>query len=375
MATRAYVLKARNFGSLQGTKIYYTKFAERPKFLPEKGTGFGGLKHLLEVLGKKFKKFKLVITSEDKCSLKKRGKLTTVTLSAKVVRSIFGKKIDRSRDILTRIAKEILHDNFPNKFDAPKYLAYRKGMFAELFSEGFDYSQLGPADRAALTKYVGSDKAAVTDIKEAYKKSRSVQLVYLDQLIREYESALEKNNNENWWQKYFSKRILFFQDSYIRVIEKLNVAIGITKYPDFMVVSSDGYLDIIELKTPQTELLKLDPSRKNYFWGTEVNKAISQVENYIDKITKNSDAIRTTLKDDEGFDFQIVRPRGIIVVGRSSDFSTTQKKANDFRLLSNGLKNVEILPFDELGQRLRNTRKSMADLSEAMRNRPPKGKK
>ena len=65
-----------------------------------------------------------------------------------------------------------------------------------------------------------------------------------------------------------------------------------TQFPDFLVVTSDGYLDILEIKEPGTQLLREDTSRHNFYWAPEIAKAISQVENYIDHVTKHSDAIR-----------------------------------------------------------------------------------
>lgn len=364
---KAYKLEAKFYGDLRGTKIYYTKFPTQPKFLKKKGNGFAGLKHLLQILGKKFKKFKLVITADPTGGITKNKKTHKIVLPAKAVKRIPSDKMNRTRDVLMRIGNEILHENFPSHFPPPKNVHFRPGAVAELLSGDFDARSLNAGDRAALTSLMGAEKAATVDIETAYKNSRNVQLIYLDRLIAEFEKEIPEGHNENWWQSYFAERILFFQDSYIRLIQKLNINIGMTKYPDFIVISSDGYLDLVELKTPDADLLKEDKSRSNWFWSTEVAKSISQVENYIDKITKHSDAIRNAIRDDEGFDFQIVKPRGIVIVGRSLDLATNRTKADNFRLLNNGLKNVEIVPYDELAQRLRNTRASLEKMTEAMR--------
>lgn len=367
MARKVYTIEQKKYGALRGTKIYYTGFPTRPTLLAKKGGGFSGLKHILEIIGAKFPKYKFIITAKATPKYQKKKRTHHLIIPLAPLRGIYSKKILRTRDVLTRIGQEILHDNFPTKFPKPPKIIYRPGALAEIFTPDFDPRLLNTADRAALTRLFKMERANTIDIGTAYKASRDSQLIYLDSLIAEFEREIAAEHLEGWWQTYFNSRILFFQDSYIRVIDRLNVSIGTTRYPDFLVVSSDGYLDIIEIKTPDTELLREDKSRGNFYWGTEVAKAITQVENYIEKLTKFSDAIRNELRDKQGIDFQIVKPRGIVIVGTTAGFGSNQKKADDFRLLNNGLKNLEIVPFDELAQRLRNTRTSLQKLSTAMK--------
>lgn len=73
----------------------------------------------------------------------------------------------------------------------------------------------------------------------------------------------------------------------------MNIAIGNTKFPDFALVTHDNYLDILEIKKPDTPLLKPDNSRNNFYWDSEPAKAIIQIENYISGITEHGDAVRS----------------------------------------------------------------------------------
>jgi hypothetical protein len=143
------------------------------------------------------------------------------------------------------------------------------------------------------------------------------------------------------------------QQGYIRPIEKMNVAIGNTKFPDFALVTHDNYLDILEIKKPDTPILRADTSRGNYHWDTEISRAIIQVENYLEHITNNAAQVRCFIKDSYGLELKVVRPRGFILAGNSGEFSL-QKQRDDFRLLSHGLKNVMVITYDELLTRLEN---------------------
>jgi Shedu protein SduA, C-terminal len=133
----------------------------------------------------------------------------------------------------------------------------------------------------------------------------------------------------------------------------MNIAIGTTKFPDFSLVTHDNYLDILEIKKPSTEILKHDASRGNYFFDTEISKAVVQVENYIANVTTFAADVRSYILDNHKIDLKVVRPRGIILAGDARTFSE-QKQKDDFRLLSQGVKNLSIVTYDELLTRLKN---------------------
>ncbi|HEY1040191.1 MAG TPA: Shedu anti-phage system protein SduA domain-containing protein, partial [Bacteroidia bacterium] len=84
-----------------------------------------------------------------------------------------------------------------------------------------------------------------------------------------------------------------------------------------------------------------------------ISKAIIQVENYIEIISKHADSVRSYIKDEHNIDLKVVRPRGIILAGKSTDFDN-QKKKDDYRLLTHASKNIIFLTYDELVIRLEN---------------------
>lgn len=361
---RAYKLEG-SFGEFKGSKVYYFGFKERPKFLPKTGRGFGGLKHLLELLKERFKKFTLTFTpGED--SVRLQGKLFKVRLSAAAVKRLGQRRWDANRQLNLRLGRSLLTEAFPDHFHSsePQHV-YQRGMFSGILSASFDSRLLSPDDREALTRFVAGESGEVgsLDIPAAYEASRDVQLLYLKKLVAEFDAAIATGHDESWWQQYFEKNVLFFQDNYISRLNKMNVGIVGTAFPDFAVVTSDGYLDILEIKKPGTTLLNEDTSRHNYYWTAELAKAISQVENYIDNVTRHGDAIRSTLRDINKIDLRIIKPRGLIIAGRASTFGGNAKVADDFRRLAEGLKNIQIVPYDEVSQRLKNTISSIERLA------------
>jgi len=92
---------------------------------------------------------------------------------------------------------------------------------------------------------------------------KAVEIDSLKRLAAEFKTELNNQHPESWWQNYIQARILLMQQGYIRPIEKMNVAIGNTKYPHFALVTHDNYLDILEIKKPNTTILKEDRSRSH----------------------------------------------------------------------------------------------------------------
>lgn len=374
----AYKLEG-SFGDLNETKVYYFGFKKRPGFLPKTGRGFGGLKHLLILLRAKFKKFTLTFTVSDD-SITKSGNVFKIRMSASSVKRLGQRRWDGNTELNLRLGSQLLSEAFPKYFNAGQsFHPYKKGMFADVLGDdAFDPRALTQDDRVAMTKIVTGgtvSKASALDVSAAYESAKDVQLLYLKRLVQEVDAEIANGHDESWWQSYFSKNILYFQSNYIQRLEKMNIVVAGTQFPDFAVITSDGYLDIIEIKKPGTSLLKEDTSRHNFYWSADMAKAISQVENYIDNITKIGDSICTKLHNERGIDLKIIKPRGIVIAGKSSDFSGKSKMADDFRRLNEGLKNVKIVPYDELSQGLKNTIVSIEQLAKLHEKTKPKKKK
>jgi hypothetical protein len=118
------------------------------------------------------------------------------------------------------------------------------------------------------------------------------------------------------------------------------------KKPDFILIDIQDYVDVYEIKKPNTELLGYDNSRSNFYWSPEMSKAISQVEKYLDALSKNAEELRNFIKGERKIDSRIIRPRGYVIAGTSKQFEQNEKKKDDFRVLCQSLKNTEVLPYD-----------------------------
>ncbi len=377
---RSYIIKNKFYGKrFIGREVYYQGFKRKPDFLKPKGQGFPGGKHLLETLESKLKNVRLILTPA-KDHIVKVGKRRDVYISEKTLKrfnSIVRQKDRETKlDAMSIVLAAVFADTF-GKTDRVE--TYRRGMFTRVLNDDFDPRFLSMEDVRAVTKFaakLAADPHVVGfDERDAVRRKRNVQLIYLKKLIGEFEMRLTKNIGENDWQAYFSEKILYFQDSYIRKIEKPNIAVVTTQFPDFGVITADDYLDLIEIKTPNTPLLNEDTSHNSFYWSADIAKAIAQTESYIESVTGRKADIIVQIEKLTGLKLKIVKPRGIIIAGSTSQFAGSADKRDYFRMLNEGLKNVEVIPYDDLSRRLRNTVTSIEKLEAGLKTIKHKVKK
>ena len=168
------------------------------------------------------------------------------------------------------------------------------------------------------------------------------------------QKRMETNKSERAWRNFLRQNILHIQRGYIELIPKADLEISGTSYPDFFLITYDGYLDILEIKTPFTALLSYDKDRKTHVWSAEIAGAVARVENYLQSISDLGDQLRKKVKNCCGIELPVIKPRGIIVAGNSAQFEGDRPTHDDFELLNKASQNVNVVTYDELLTRLRN---------------------
>jgi len=364
-----YTIRSKAYGKrLIGRQVFYRGFPKKPGFLKAKGQGFPGGKHLIETLDAKFKKYKLILTPR-RDEIRRAGRRLEIFISENTLSRFNSIMFEKGREAKLDAMNIVLRRAFPSQFQRTDQVeTYRRGMLTRVLTHTLDPRLLSMDDVRALTsfasKVASESKAIGFDEREAVKRKRDVQLLHLKRLVTEFEGRLTKRLGENEWQAYFAEKILYFQDNYIRKIEKLNVATATTQFPDFGVVTADDYLDLIEIKLPSTTILNEDKSHNSFYWSSDISKAIAQVETYIDSVTNRKADLTLQIEKTTGLKLRIVKPRGIIIAGTTEQFTGNTTKSDYFRMLNEGLKNIEIVAYDELSRRLRNTITSIERLEK-----------
>ncbi len=183
--------------------------------------------------------------------------------------------------------------------------------------------------------------------------------VTLAEVIAEFETYLKKETSESKWGKFLEGNLFLIDSKYIYPFPQLNLVLGGTRKVDFGLVDIQGYLDLFEIKKPETKLLsdKKD-GRGNYVWSTQAIEAIVQAEKYLYHAERKGPTLKEDIKREREIDLDVIRPRAYVVMGSSEQLDNSAKK-EDFRILKNQFKNIEIILYDELLERIKNQIKSV----------------
>ena len=331
-----------------------------PGFYTNNGYGFtlAGSLMTQEIYEKFNKKLSITITSSGTARVDGRGRVVKVVIPHLQLQKLGNeiRNIKRDRNEEMRIAvQHFLGEHFNQFRDLRDAEAgYIPGRLAELLEADSITSRLSLEDRQALENFIPEYLANIPGTIRAKKKLKVIydsldagRKVYLSKVLQEFKKKLKAHvHNEHTWQEFLSKYILLLRNTYGEVLEKESVSLQ-GKFPDFMLIDAYGYLDIYEIKKPGTRLVALDKGRNNYYWDTEISKAIAQVENYIHQAQRHADSLINDIRKSKGAEVSIVRPRGYIIAGTRAQLAS-EKMADDFRILSESLKNIDLILYDDL---------------------------
>jgi hypothetical protein len=101
---------------------------------------------------------------------------------------------------------------------------------------------------------------------------------------------------------------------------------------------------LIEIKTPKTKILSSKYREDIYNISDEVSGSIIQIANYKDALTKEYDR----LVNRSSGDFEVFNPPCLVILGNLEEELTSPKQKKSFELFRNGLKDVQIITYDEL---------------------------
>ena len=313
---------------------------------------------LQEIFEKYDKKLYVTIVSSGASKIDSRGQNVRVRILHKELSKLGQsvRNIKREKNAEIRLSVQHYLGGTFSQFEEYKSveMGYIPGRLSELLETKGFLANLSPEDREAFEDLIPEYLSNITGTLRAKKKLKIIydtldagKKIYLDKVVKEFRNKLDKKiQSEQTWQVFLSEYILLLRHNYGEILEKESVSLQ-GKFPDFMLVDPYGYLDIYEIKKPLTNLLKHDAGRNNYYWDAEISKAIAQVENYLYQAQRHSDTLANDIRKAKGIDVNIVRPRAYIIAGVRAQL-TSQKMKDDFKILSESLKNIDILLYDDL---------------------------
>jgi len=87
-------------------------------------------------------------------------------------------------------------------------------------------------------------------------------------------------------------------------------------------------------------------------------KSIAQLEKYLHNANLYKTDIENEIRVENEMEITVTKPRGYLIAG-CRDNLKKKKEIEDFKILRESLKNIEILLYDELLERLKNLSKNI----------------
>ena len=89
-------------------------------------------------------------------------------------------------------------------------------------------------------------------------------------------------------------------------------------------------------------------------------KAITQAEKYLFESERKAPVLSEDIKRENSEDVKVIKPKVFLVIGSLEQFDN-DNMLEDFRILRESLKNVNIILYDELYERFKNLKKGLSE--------------
>ena len=272
-------------------------------------------------------------------------------------------KIDRHAQSAVRAVKSTAaHNILAERLGAPKRDPKTgRHPYRKLFTAVADGKrELSEEDQNDVIGALTSHAADIAeDQPEKLAKLRGdIELVTLEALIKRYEAMLGKKLIEGRWQEFFNENPFILNMAFgypvIKVREQASVggrklSGDGEKITDFLVKNSlTNNTAIFEIKTPQTPILNKTPFRDGVFTPSaalsgSINQTLDQKYQFQKQIAQIKDNTRL-------YDIESYVVHCCLVIGKIPDGDDRKKS---FELFRRNSKDVEIVTFDELLEKLK----------------------
>lgn len=272
-------------------------------------------------------------------------------------------KIDRHAQSAVRAVKcAAAHNILAERLGVPQQNPIKgRHPYRKLFTAAAQgKEELSEEDQNAVIGALTSHAADIAkDQPEKLTKLRGdIELVTLEALITRYEGMLGENLVEGRWQEFFNENpfILNMALGYPVIKVRDQASVGGRKLSgdgekitDFLVKNSlTNNTAIFEIKTPQTPVLNKSPFRDGVYTPAadlsgSINQALDQKYQFQKQIVQIKDNSRL-------YDIESYAVHCCLVIGKTPDGDDRKKS---FELFRRNSKDVEIVTFDELLEKLK----------------------
>lgn len=197
-------------------------------------------------------------------------------------------------------------------------------------------------DRRQLIDFILKNEVIPEELEAGLRQARRIKAVKV------FERMLDEDLREQAWQSWFQGNSWVLGSQFVRVLEERGI--DIKNISDFLMEAYDGFLDVVEIKRPEGGMSFWAAARDhdNYVPSTELTKAIAQATRYIYEVEREANSVKFL---DRTGGVRTVKPRCILVFGRSINWNAEQKEA--YRIFNASFHNLSVLTYDHVLTRAR----------------------
>lgn len=195
-------------------------------------------------------------------------------------------------------------------------------------------------DKQQLVKIISENELLPEDVIAGIQVQRKLKN------IQEFESMLFQGLAEQEWQEWFEDNSWILGSEFVKILDERKI--DSSHITDFIMKAHDGFLDIVEIKKPDTQQKFWSDTKDhdNYVPSNELVKAITQSIRYIYEIEREANSVKF-LEKTEGV--KTIKPRCLLIFGRSHDWNKEQHEA--YRILNSSYHNLSVLTYDHVLKR------------------------
>lgn len=249
----------------------------------------------------------------------------------------------------------LICDNFPNRYEVDLYYNSRVDLFlSRYFDDTINYNE-------KFQKYLlKKDQENDLKNKSDFNAIKQYDISKYEVILEWFQNNIDKAYSESEWKDKITEILMLLFPNYIGYEREVYIKLNSNdrkkknEYLDYMLIKSNGSIDLIEVKKPDGySVISASTDHSNYFSTSSLTKTIMQIEKYIYNIQRNAEQNEANFNEkymekyENGFKFRIINPRGIIIYGRTKGLNKQQ--LNDLEVIRRMYSNIiEIYTYDDL---------------------------
>ena len=192
-------------------------------------------------------------------------------------------------------------------------------------------------DKSKILKFIEENKILSDDLIIGLQQHPRINAV------REFGRMLKEDFVEEKWQRWFKQNDWVLGSEFVRILDEREI--DTANITDYLIQAYDGFLDIIEIKRPQGSLRFWAEGQDhgNYVPSSDLTRAITQATKYIYEVEREANSVKFL---ERVGNVRTIKPRCILIFGRSNDWDSDQKEA--FRILNSSYHNLTIMTYDHV---------------------------